>query len=78
MDIAACDGNMCPKKVTCLRYTEPTEFYQVFIIPTLIGEDCEFFIKNDTPDREIENYKPKKIHKSGIVDLSNKRKINIK
>lgn len=59
-DISMCEGNGCPLKEKCYRFTAiPNEYRQAYFVePPYIGDDCDFFcgfsVDNDL--KEINKY----------------------
>lgn len=54
MDISKCDGDACPLKHTCIRYTsKPNPDYQVYFLEPPydeLTETCNYYV--DTKDKE--------------------------
>lgn len=58
-DITMCEGDGCPRKESCYRFTAPmNEFRQSFFmtVPLVDGMHCTWFIKNtlDGCDKDVD------------------------
>jgi len=56
-DISMCEGNECPLKQRCYRFTAiPNEYRQsYFIEPPYIDDECDYFWDIDNNEKQIEN-----------------------
>jgi hypothetical protein len=46
-DISMCTGTACIYRTKCYRYTAQPNENQSYFQPEEVGEDCEYFIKNE-------------------------------
>lgn len=50
MDITKCNGEGCPIKEQCYRYTTPAHPHQSWMAPPWNGRDCDYFWKRSRFD----------------------------
>ena len=52
MDKSKCDGDGCPLKHTCIRYTsKPDENYQIYFMDAPydpVEEACQYYLESET------------------------------
>jgi len=51
-DISKCLRYDCPKAENCYRYTAKTGYWQYFIKPVVVGDECDHFWPNDNKKEE--------------------------